>query len=413
MDLNDTPEFAQYRATVRAFLHQHAKPRDRHNFAYQAPPEPQELVREARTWQQQRAAAGFAGITVQREYGGQGATPLHQIVYNQEEEDFLVPRGVFDIGFGMCIPTMLRYARPAQLQRHVPAALKGDEIWCQLFSEPGAGSDLAGVRCRADREGGKWRINGQKIWTSGAHFSDFGLLVARSDFGARKHAGLTVFFIDMKSPGVEVRRVKQASGHSHFCEVFFTDVMVPDEQRLGEVNGGWAVALSTLINERLASGRDQAPDVGAALAHARALGEGSGGLHDSATRERLARWYVQAAGVRYTRFRVITRLAQGELPGLESSITKLVVANKLQEISAQGIDLQGPEGIVTEEAQAPFSALFQQGFLHAPAVRIAGGTDEILRNIIAERILELPPEPRPDKTAAFGAAGRPREGSDA
>ncbi len=412
MDLNDTPEFAQYRARVRAFLEKNAVRRDRRNFAWQSPPSPQELVSAARAWQSKRAAAGFAGITVQREYGGQGATPLHQIVYSQEEDEFVVPRGVFDIGFGMCIPTMLRYASAPQLERHVPAALKGDDIWCQLFSEPGAGSDLAGVRCRADREGDGWRINGQKIWTSGAHFSDWGLLVARSDFGARKHEGLTAFFIDMKSPGIEVRRVKQASGNSHFCEVFFTDLIVPDAQRLGEVNGGWSVALSTLINERLASGRDQQPDVDAALTFARGLGDAPGGLHDSATRERLARWYIQAAGVRYTRFRVITKLAQGELPGLESSITKLVVANKLQEIAAHGIDLQGPEGIITDPDAAPFNALFQQGWLWAPGVRIAGGTDEILRNIIAERILGLPPEPRPDKGTSFNRIGV-REGAAA
>jgi alkylation response protein AidB-like acyl-CoA dehydrogenase len=186
-----------------------------------------ESLARAKEWQAKKADAGFAAITWPRKWGGRGGSPIEQVIYNQEEANYAVPRGAFEIGLGMCIPTMMAYGTPEQLERHVRPALRGEEVWCQLFSEPAAGSDLAGLRTRAERSGDDWIINGQKIWTSGAHFADFGIIVTRTDPGVPKHQGLTFFFLSMKSPGIEVRRIKQISGTSNFNEVFFTDVRVP------------------------------------------------------------------------------------------------------------------------------------------------------------------------------------------
>src|SRR5690606_1591565 len=259
MDFTDTKEEAEYRARVRDWLDRNAKKKGE---AGAAAPKygHDDLVPLAREWQAKKYEAGFAGITMPVEYGGQGGTQMQQVIYNQEEARYVVPRGVYESCLGMCIPTRLAYATEEQKQRYVRPALRGEEIWCQLFSEPAAGSDVAAVRTRAVRDGDDWIINGQKIWTSGAHFSDFGVIVLRTDPSVPKHKGLSYFFLDMRSPGIEVRRIKQIAGISNFNEVFFTDVRVPDSQRLGEVGGGWKVALTTLMNERYAVGHRPPPD---------------------------------------------------------------------------------------------------------------------------------------------------------
>ena len=231
MDFSDTKEEAEYRAGIRAWLNENAE-RKRPGSTFRVKQGADDLVPPAKDWQAKKYDAGYAGITLPEEYGGQGGTPLQQVIYNQEEADFVAPRGVYEIGLGMCIPTMLTYATEEQKIRYAVPALEGKEIWCQLFSEPSAGSDLAGLRTRCVRDGDDWVINGQKIWTSGAHFSDYGVIVVRSDPTAPKHKGLTYFFLDMNSPGIEVRRIKQVSGVSNFNEVFFTDVRIPDSQRL-------------------------------------------------------------------------------------------------------------------------------------------------------------------------------------
>jgi alkylation response protein AidB-like acyl-CoA dehydrogenase len=296
----------------------------------------------------------------------------------------------------------MAYAKPEQLQRYVGPALRGEEIWCQLFSEPVAGSDLAGIRTRAERDGDDWMVNGQKIWTSGAHFSDYGILVTRTDPNARKHEGLTFFFLDMKSPGVEVRRIKQISGTSNFNEVFFTDVRIPDAQRLGKVGDGWKVSLTTLMNERLAVGDAPGPDAMDLFALAREVQlDGAPAIANPAVRERLADWYSKAQGLKYTKFRTMTALSRGQTPGPEASIGKLASATKLQEIASYGMDLIGMSGGLMDEELAPMNAWFQEALLYAPGMRIAGGTDEILRNIIAERVLGLPADIRVDKDVPF------------
>ena len=403
MDFNDTPEEALFRAEVRAFLDANASRKSEDEPAgrsrYNEGPE---ALARGKAWQAKKAAAGFAGITWDPQWGGRGGTPIQQVIYSQEEADYNVSKGYFDIGLGMCIPTLMTYGKPDQLERHVRPALRGEEIWCQLFSEPSAGSDVAGLRTRAERDGDDWVINGQKIWTSGAHYCDFGILLTRTDPNTPKHAGLTMFFLDMKSPGVEVRRIKQISGTSNFNEVFFTNVRIPDAQRLGAVGAGWKVSITTLMNERLAVGEAPGPDSADILKLVRALDiDGEPALSNPAVRERLADWYVKTQGLKFTRFRSMTALSRGQTPGPEASIAKVISANKLQEIASFGIDLLGQSGAIMDPELAPMSAWFQEALLYAPGMRIAGGTDEILRNIIAERVLGLPGDVRVDKTLPF------------
>jgi alkylation response protein AidB-like acyl-CoA dehydrogenase len=275
----------------------------------------------------------------------------------------------------------------------------GEDIWCQLFSEPGAGSDLANLRTRCEKDGDDWIINGQKIWTSGAHYCDWGILVTRSDPTVAKHKGLTFFFLDMKSPGVEVRPIKQISGDSNFNEVYFTDVRIPDSQRLGAVGDGWTVSLTTLMNERLAVGDAGGSDVPHLMELLGKLEiDGAPALENAAVREKVANWYCQMSGLQNTKYRVMSALSRGQTPGPESSITKIVSANKMLDIGSFGIDLMDMGGILVDrDGDELESRVFQGSFMGGPGYRIAGGTDEVLRNIIAERVLGMPQDVRVDK----------------
>lgn len=401
MDFEDTPQEAAFRAEVRTFLAANAEPKKRGVPARARHVGAEELAR-AKRFQAAKNDAGLVGLTWPKEWGGRELPQIFQVIYNQEEEAYAVPRGVFEIGLGMCIPTMMAYATPEQLKRYVPKALRGEEVWCQLFSEPAGGSDVAAVRTRADKNGDTWTINGQKIWTSGAQFSDFGIIVVRSNPDVPKHMGLSFFFLDMKSPGIEIRPIKQASGASHFNEVFFTDVKVPDSQRLGAVGQGWRVALTTLMNERLAIGDVPRPDTEDLLELARAVElDGEPAINNVSVREKIADMHVRSQGLKYTRFRTMTALSRGQTPGPESSIGKLVNAAKLQEIASFGLDLLGSAGMVIDKDLSPMQAMFQEALLSSPASRIAGGTDEILRNIVAERVLGLPGDIRVDKDIPF------------
>jgi alkylation response protein AidB-like acyl-CoA dehydrogenase len=402
MDFNDTPEEAAFRAEARAFLTAKAELKSGAKPVLRQSGIDGEAVRRCKEWQAKKAEAGFAGITWPKRFGGKEASPILQVIYNQEEEDFVVPRGLYEIGLGMCLPTMMAYAKPEQLDRYVRPALNGEEVWCQLFSEPAGGSDLAALRTRAERDGDDWIINGQKIWTSGAHLSDFGIIVVRTDPNVPKHEGLTFFFLDMKSPGIEVRPIHQMSGARHFNEVFFTNVRVSDTQRLGAVGQGWKVSLTTLMNERLAVGDVQRPDVDDLIELSRKLKiDGRPALQNAAVRERIAEWHARAQGLKFTRFRTMTALSKGETPGPENSIHKLVNASKLQDIASYGIDLMGMSGLIVDEDLTEIHGMFQAALLSSPSGRIAGGSDEILRNIIAERVLGLPSDIRVDKHKPF------------
>jgi alkylation response protein AidB-like acyl-CoA dehydrogenase len=407
MDFEDSPEEAAFRKEVRAWLDANATKRTGRK---QIDPEDMENgaaneMAASRAWQKVKAKAGYARITWPKGMGGIGGTPMQSIIFGQEESKYDVANGgPFAIGLGMCIPTLMAYGDEDAKKRFVWPAVQGDEIWCQLFSEPAGGSDVANLRTKAEKnDDGTWTINGSKIWTTGAQFSDYGIILTRTDPNVPKHKGLTMFYIDMKDPGVDIRPIKQASGGSGFNEIFFTDVKVKDSQRLGEVGQGWTVALTTLMHERLAvgGGTGGGLDVAQLMALARTLElEDGPAIKNAAVREKIADWYVRSAGLRYTTMRTMTALSQGKQPGPEASIAKIVVASKLQDLSAFAMELEGEAGILTGDA-APMGGAFQGGWLSSPGLRIAGGTDEILRNIIAERVLGLPGDIRVDKDVPF------------
>ncbi|MDE1173902.1 MAG: acyl-CoA dehydrogenase family protein [Parvibaculaceae bacterium] len=401
MDFNDTPEEAAYRAEVRAWLDKNAVRKE--NVPASEVPGRGDVLRASKAWQAKKADAGYACITWPKEWGGAGGSSIHNVIYSQEESNYAVPGGVFAIGLGMCIPTLMSWGPEEAKQRYVKPAVRGEEIWCQLFSEPAGGSDVAGLRTRAERDGDDWVINGQKVWTSGAHYSDFGIVVVRTDPTVPKHKGLTMFYIDMKSPGIEVRPIKQMSGGSEFNEVFFTNVRVKDSQRLGKVGEGWKVALTTLMNERLAVGGNQGnADVKELISLARETNiDGEAAIGNGAVRERIADWYVQAQGLKFTRFRTLTALSKGQTPGPESSISKIIAAKKMQELGSFGMDLQDMGGVIRDREISAEGAAYQEQWLGAAGYRIAGGTDEILRNIVAERVLGLPSDIRVDKDIPF------------
>ncbi|MDO9223626.1 MAG: acyl-CoA dehydrogenase family protein, partial [Caulobacter sp.] len=261
MNFDDTPEEAAFRATARAWIDANA-PKDLEaelkmgGFASNGLKSVDPMA-AAKAWQKKKKDAGWACLHWPKEYGGRGATPIERVIWGQEEGVYGALSGLFIIGHGMCGPTVMAWADEATKERLLPPLASGEHIWCQLFSEPAGGSDLAGLRTAAvpATDGSSdWIINGQKIWTSGAQHSDYGIVITRTDPTVPKHKGLTMFWLDMKSPGIDIRPIKQANGQSGFNEVYFTDVRIPDSQRLGAVGQGWSVSLTTLMNERLSIG---------------------------------------------------------------------------------------------------------------------------------------------------------------
>jgi alkylation response protein AidB-like acyl-CoA dehydrogenase len=398
MNFDDTPEEAAYRAKISAWLSTAAAD-------YREPITGGNVVARAKAWQTVKYSAGYVGITWPKALGGQGATPMQQIIFNQEESKYHVPIGLYAIGLGMCIPTVFTHGQPEVVARYLEPAMRGDEVWCQLFSEPSAGSDLAGIRTKAERDGDDWVINGQKVWTSGAQHSDFGIVVTRTDPSAPKHKGLTMFIVNMKDPGIEVRPIKQMAGSSEFNEVFFNDVRVADSHRLGEVGDGWKVSLTTLMHERVAVGGKPAtaPGVKEMIELAKAIDTEEGNaLEQSHVRQKIADVYIQDRGIALTRMRTISALSSGRTPGPESSISKVVVAKMMQDMGSFAADMAEGAGLIQGDQDAlPHLAKLQQTYLYSAGLRIAGGTDEILRNIIAERVLGLPGDKRPDKNIPF------------
>jgi len=398
MDFSDTPQEAEFRKKARAFLAANATPKSEAKLRKDEPEA--DLIKRAKAWQKLKADNGWACLHWPKEYGGQGATPMELIIWGQEEANFDVLIGPFAIGLGMCGPTVIAFAGDEQKKRYLPKMVSGEEIWCQLFSEPAGGSDVANLRTRAVKEGDEWVVNGQKVWTSGAQFCDYGILLVRTDPSVPKHKGLTMFIVDMKAPGVEIKPIKQASGHSGFNEVYFTDVRIRDDHRLGEVGDGWKVSIVTLMNERLAVGSAGGPDAGELLALAQNVEvDDAPAIQNQAVRDRIATWYCEQSGLKFTKLRVQSALSRGGTPGPENSITKIVSANKLQGIGSFGMDLMDMGGILVDEQ--PMDGQFQAAWMSAPGYRIAGGTDEILRNIIAERVLQLPGDIRVDKNVPF------------
>jgi len=402
MDFNDTPEEAAYRAQVRDWLSANA-PKKREG---SSDPEGGDGMAASKAWQAKKAAAGYACITWPKEWGGQGGTPVQQVIFNQEEAKHPIPGNPFQIGLGMCVPTVMTFADEETKKRFVGPAIRGEEIWSQLFSEPSGGSDVAASRTKAERVNdgsGDWVINGQKVWTTGAQFSDYGIVIVRTNPDVPKHKGLTMFWLDLKDPGVEVKPIHQMSGGSGFNEVFFTNVRVKDSQRLGAEGEGWKVSLVTLMNERLAVGGASGAGWSQFMEVARKTPshDGATALTDQALREKLADWYVQAEGLKHTRNRTMTALSRGQTPGPESSIGKIISAVQMQDLANTAIEMLDQYGIINDPDLAPLHGGFHSSVMFAPGLRIAGGTDEILKNIIAERVLGLPGDIRVDKDVAF------------
>jgi len=406
MDFSDSPEEAAFRAEVRAFIDANAphylqEDLERSGFGNTNTGD-YDGLEEAKKWQKAKAEHGWACLLWPQAYGGRGASPIENVIWGQEEGVYARLSATFIIGQGMCAPTMMAFASEEHKMRYLPKLASGEEVWCQLFSEPHGGSDLAGLRTSAEKDGDEWIINGQKIWTSGAQHSDYGILITRTDPSVAKHKGLTMFFLDMKSPGVKVVPIKQATGHSEFNEVYFDNVRIPDDQRLGEVGEGWRVSITTLMNERMAIGGGIAtgfPEIHELVSCTNIRGQPA--LEDANVQSKLADWYVKSSGLKNNANRMITALSKGELPGPENSIGKLVAGNMMQDIAKFAIDLQGPGGVLVDPEVAEGAARFQAMLLRSPAVRIEGGTDQILRNIIGERVLGLPEDMRADKGIPF------------
>jgi len=394
MDFNDSAEEAKWRAEYREWLEENAP-----KVTGAQPERDMEIgggdyLERAKKWQAMKFDAGLARITWEPEFGGRNGSSMQQVIFGQEEGKFSVPNMAFVIGLGMIAPTIRAVGTDAQKERYLTKLLRGEEVWCQLFSEPGAGSDVASLATTAVRDGDEWVLNGQKVWTSGAQFSDFGEIICRTSPDAEKHKGITAFIVDMRAPGITIKPLKQMNGAASFNEVFFDDVRVPHENVLGDVNEGWSVAITTLMNERVAigsggggGGRGTVNDV-IKLARERGLNT------DAQVRQELADLYTRTRISRFLSMRTLTAASQGKIPGPEGSIGKLFGARIMTRLGEMTVSIAGADAIAG-------NTRLSQSLLAAPAGHIAGGSDEVMMNIIGERVLGLPGEPRPDKGVAW------------
>jgi len=347
----------------------------------------------ARAWSQKIFDAGFGWVTGPPEYGGRGLERDYDRTWHRLEARYEAPSlSVFGIGLGMVAPTIRAHGTDEVKDRYLRAMYRGDIVGCQLFSEPAAGSDLASLQTRAQRDGDEWVVNGQKVWTSYAHLADIGEIICRSDPDLPKHKGLTGFIVDMHAPGVDVRPLRQMTGGASFNEVFFTDVRVPDSHRLGEVNGGWSVALTTLMNERAAIGGGGG---GGSLAMTRLveLARHSGRADDPLVRQQLARIIVGTRVAGYNNLRAMAKVVAGQAPGPEMSLAKMALTQNMSMTADLVSSILGPSLVADTGAWGTYA--WSELVLGLPGLRVAGGTDEVLRNIVGERVLGLPKDPSP------------------
>jgi alkylation response protein AidB-like acyl-CoA dehydrogenase len=406
VDFDDTPEEAAFRDEVRTWLVAHAPakggPEDFSTGFLEQTMSEEEFHRRVKSWQELLVDHGWAGITWPKEYGGRGGTAMQNTIWGQEASQFGVTVNNYAVGIGMAGPTILRHGTDEQKKRYLLPMLRGDEVWCQLFSEPDAGSDLANIGTRAVRDGDEYVVTGQKVWTSGATDSDWGILLARTNPDAPKHKGITYFLVDMKTPGFDIRPLKQMTGSEHFNEVFMDEVRIPVENVLGEVNGGWGCAITTLSNERgLIAGANKSSDTVALIELARKRGVSD----DPIIRQHLVDCWIRQQIQRFHGYRLQTALSKGVPPGPETSVMKLFAAEYLRRLGNTSLEVLGPEGQLLAD-DAPAGTEWQARFLFAPAIRIAGGSNEVQRNIMAERVLGLPGEPRTDRDTPFRDLGR-------
>jgi alkylation response protein AidB-like acyl-CoA dehydrogenase len=403
VDLDDTPEQAAYRAQARGWLEEHKA---------EAPlltgpgalKDEGEILKARRAWQGKLAEAGLAGVTWPKEYGGQGLGPIEQVLSNQEIARVKVP-GILDaIGVGMLGPTIIAHGSEEQKTRYLGPMLHGDEVWCQLFSEPAAGSDLAAVQTRARKqEDGSWRISGQKVWTTNAQFASYGLLLARTDADVPKHKGLTMFVVPMDGEGVTIRGLRQISGEAEFNEVFFDDLSVDADAVVGGVGNGWGTALTTLMFERVTIGLGSEGLGYNSARFAAAIAADEEARRDPEVRHQLGEIASELLAVRFTGYRTLTALQKGQIPGPEAGLAKVTIVSGAIKAGDLIADVVGPDALAEDSDWA-----YMISFL--PGLKSAGGTEEILRNTIGERVLGLPPEPRLDKGIPFSEL-RSKEGA--
>jgi alkylation response protein AidB-like acyl-CoA dehydrogenase len=375
MELRDTAEEAVFRAEVRTWLADNIPDELRGYRGSET-----RFEEHGRAWSRKLFEAGYAGLTWPEEYGGAGAPYSYQAIFLEEAARAEAPQHLGVIGLGMAGPTIIAHGTDEQKQRHLEKILSADEIWCQGFSEPDAGSDLSAVRTRADRKGDTYVVNGQKVWSSFAHIADWCILVTRSDPDSERHAGLTYLLVDMHAPGVEVRPLRQVTGHAEFNEIFFTDVEVPVENRLDEEGNGWAVAMTTLLHERGTLGFALVGALDVAVRKLTALAQDRG---TTATQDdRIAQEWITLQAVRYTNYRALSSLIKTGIPGPEGSVAKLVWSEANQRLTKLALELQ--------DGEAQELGYWQYQQLRSRGNTIEAGTSEILRNIIAERVLGLP-----------------------
>jgi alkylation response protein AidB-like acyl-CoA dehydrogenase len=356
---------------------------------------------EAKIWKAKRYDAGFGWITGPTQYGGRELPVAYDRAYASLEGNYQIPsQSHFGIGLGMVAPTILAHATEKVKDLYLAKLYRGDLVASQLFSEPGAGSDLAGLQTKAVKDGEEWIVNGQKVWTSGAHYSDIGEVICRTDPDQPKHRGLTGFVVDLKAPGVEIRPLRQMTGGASFNEVFFTDVRIPDDHRLGDVGQGWAVALTTLMNERASIGAGSGSGMG--LGNATRLIEmvrHFGLDEDPMTRGELARLYENLQVAKWNNQRAMDKIKSGQAPGPEMSIAKMALTRNMQMTGDFVSKVLGPRMVADTGDWGTYA--WGKFVLGTPGMRVAGGTDEVLRNIVSERVLGMPKEPGIDTTSPF------------
>jgi acyl-CoA dehydrogenase len=396
---------AELAASAREFLDAHAEPRSEEKFVWgegsdrvgvldeKTPEQEAAELAAAKEWKATEFDAGFGWITGPEEYGGRALSRAHERAYTELRGGYRIPsQQSFGIGLGMVAPTILAHAIPEVKARYLHPLHRGDLIACQLFSEPVAGSDLAGIQTRAVRDGDEWIVSGQKVWTSGAHYSDIGEIITRSSPDRPKHKGLTMLLVDMHAAGVGVRPLRQMTGGASFNEVFFDEVRVPDSHRLGDVDEGWTVALTTLMNERAAIGGGGAGIGTVSLTRFVEMARYLGLSEDPVVRQRLADAFVGLEVARYTNLRAMAKVRAGQLPGPEMSIAKLSLTQNMARMAESVAAMIGARLAADTGEWGTFA--WSEFVLGVPGMRIAGGTDEVMRNIIGERVLGLPKEPR-------------------
>jgi len=384
-----TADAEAFRERCRQFLREHAKPGARRDLA------------AARAFQAALAEAGLAGLTYDTAYGGAGLTLEHERIYRQVAQEFPAMTGELVISHGMCLPVLNEFGTDEQKSRFMPDNIAARSVWCQMFSEPGAGSDVASLQTRADRDGDEWVLNGQKVWTTLAHHSDYGVIVARTDPDQPKHAGISMFIVDLKAPGVEIRPIHQIDGGSHFNEVFFTDVRIPADNLLGEMNNGWRQATAMLMYERVAigsmgSGAISQPMYDLLLGAAKATGR----IGDPVVRDELMKVYAMETTKSLVAMRTRAELKAGKAPGPGGSLGKLyssIISWRFREIA---MEIAGAGSQAWEPGDA-LGQMMQSVVLNSFQAGIAGGTDEIQRNIIGDRVLGLPRDISVDTNVPF------------